>query len=68
MAINKKLSVRGCWKMVNAIQNAKTLEEVRERCAIAQDWLKENEVIDNEAYDELMMAVSFIYRETYHTA
>lgn len=63
MKVNTKLSVAGCWKMVNAIQNGKTAKEVRSRCMIAEQWLKENEVIDNAEYDELMMAVAFLYRE-----
>jgi len=64
--INKRLSVKGCWKMVNAIQNGKTPEEIQQRCAIAMNWLDENEVIDNDTYDELMMTVSWLQRESYH--
>lgn len=68
MTINKKLSVSGCWKMVNAIQNGKTPEEIRSRCRIAEEWLNENEIIDNDTYNSLMMTVSFIHRESYHLA
>lgn len=64
--INKRLSVNGCWKMVNAIQNGKTPEEIRQRCAIAMNWLDENEVIDNDTYNDLMMTVSWLQRESYH--
>lgn len=64
--INKRLSVNGCWKMVNAIQNGKTPEEIRQRCAIAMNWLDENEVIDNDTYNDLMMTVSWLHRESYH--
>jgi len=66
MEINTKLSVNGCWKMVNAIQNGKTPEEIRKRCVIAAKWLDKNEVINFEQYDELMIAVSFLHRESYH--
>ena len=66
MKINKKVSVAGCWKMVNGIQKASTPEGIRERCRIAEEWLKANEVITNEEYDDLMMAVAFQYRESYH--
>ena len=66
MEINKKVSSAGCWKMVNAIQKASTPESIRERCRIAEEWLNANEVITNEEYDDLMMAVSFLYRESYH--
>lgn len=54
--------------MVNAIQNGRTPEEIRERCNIAEEWLQANEVIDNETYDSMMMTVSYLYRESYHTA
>ena len=68
MAINKNLSVKGCWRMVNAIQNGKTPQEIRERCQIAEEWLKANEVIDNDQYDNMMDAVAYMYRESYHIA
>ena len=68
MEINKTLSKAGCWKMVNAIQNGKTPEEIRERCRIAESWLMANEIIDNEEYDELMMTVAYLRRESYHLA
>ena len=64
--INTRLSVAGCWKMVNAIQNGNTLEEIRERCHIAAEWLNANEVISVDEYDSMMVAVSYIYRESYH--
>lgn len=64
-AINKNLSLSGCWRMVNAIQNGKTRGEIIERCSIAEAWLTANMVINNSQYDELMRAVSYIYREAY---
>lgn len=66
MKINTKLSVAGCWKMVNAIQNGGTADEIRNRCTIAEQWLKRNEVIDNDQYNDLMLAVSYLYRESFH--
>lgn len=67
MTINRTLSVKGCWAMVNNIQKARTPEELRERCGIAEEWLKANDVITNDEYDDLMMTVAFLYRESYHT-
>lgn len=66
MAINVRLSVNGCWRMVNAIQNGRTPQEIRERCGIAEEWLKANEIINNDEYNDLMMTVSYLYRESYH--
>lgn len=64
-AINTNLSLKGCWKMVNAIQNGNTPEEIRRRCNVAEEWLKANTVISNEDYDDLMKAVAFLYNESY---
>ena len=66
MKVNKNLSLSGCWKMVNAIQNGRTPGEIRDRCNIAEKWLRENTVISNSDFDDLMMSVAFIYRESYH--
>lgn len=66
--INPRLSVKGCWKMVNAIQNASTPKEVRERCDIAEEWLVANTVITSEEYNDLMMTLTYLFRESYHTA
>ena len=68
MKVNTKLSVSGCWEMVNRIQNGKTAEDIRERCRIAEQWLRANEIIDNETYNDLMMTVSYLHRESYHMA
>lgn len=65
--INTKLSENGCWKMVNAIQNGKSPAEIRERCNIAEMWLKANEVIGCDIYNDLMMTVAYLYRESFHT-
>lgn len=66
MAINTKLSLNGCWRMVNAIQGGRTPAEIRQRCNIAEDWLNANEIISNEEYDDLMMTIAYLYRESYH--
>lgn len=63
--INTKLSLSGCWKMVNAIQNGKTPTDIRKRAAIAEEWLRANEVIDYDQYNELMKATAYLYRESY---
>lgn len=64
--INTNLSVEGCWKMVNAIQNGNTPQEIRKRCLIAEEWLKANTIITNDQYNDMMMAVSYLFRESYH--
>ena len=51
----KSLNLSQCWRMVNRISNM-------EQVAIAEEWLKKAN-ITNEEYDDLMMAVSYIYRE-----
>lgn len=54
--------------MVNACQNGRTPLEIRERCNIAEKWLLENENIDVATFDDMMRAISFIYRESFHVA
>lgn len=66
MAINKRLSLRGCWRMVNAIQNGDTPKEIRQRAWIAAEWLKANEVISIDDFDELMDTVAFWVRASYN--
>ena len=68
MAINTKLSLSDCWRMVNRIEANATPAEIRRRCNIATEWLKANEVITDADYNDLMMAVTYIHRESYHTA
>ena len=63
--INTKLSLNGCWKMVNRIEAASSADKIRERCYTAEQWLAANEVITIEQFDELMNAVAFIHRESY---
>lgn len=58
IAINPKLSLKGCWEMVNRVN-------ALEKLHIAEQWLKANEVITNEEYNDLMMALSYISRELY---
>ena len=65
MTINNHLSLKGCWRMVNAIQKADTPEEIRRRCNIAADWLLHNDEITNDQYNDLMLAVTFFNRESY---
>jgi hypothetical protein len=67
MNINKKLSVSGCWKMINAIQNGETPQKIRERCHIAEQWLNANQVINFDQYNDMMMTVAYLHRESYHT-
>lgn len=64
--INTTLSLDGCWTMVNRIQLGRTSQEIRERCRIAEKWLRANKVISNDDFDKLMMTVALIHRETNH--
>lgn len=64
--INTKLSVKKCWDMVNATQNGKDPADIRERCKVAAEWLEKNEVIDYDQYNDMMMAISYTFRESYH--
>ena len=54
--INKKLSLKGCWAMVNRVDTI-------EKANIAESWLRENELLSNEDYDDLMMALTYLYRD-----
>lgn len=65
MDVNVNLSVKGCWRMVNAVSGGKSKEEILERCKIAEEWLRENVVISNLEYNDLMMALSYQRREAY---
>jgi hypothetical protein len=66
MVINTMLSLNGCWRLVNATQNGKTPQEVRERCAVAEEWLTANKVISMDDYDDLMNTIAYIVRDSYH--
>ena len=68
MKINTRLSIKRCWDMVNRIQAGDTPEEIRRRCKIAEEWVTKNEVISIDEYDDLMMAISWLFRESYHMA
>ena len=66
MKINTTLSLKGCWRMVNAIQNGETPKEIRRRAIIAREWLINNTVISLDEFDELMNTVAYLVRESYH--
>ena len=59
LPINPNLSLKRCWDMVNRIETV-------EQSQIAEAWLNANKVIDNEEYNDLMMALSYLRREAYH--
>lgn len=63
--INRTLSAGGCWKMVNRIQLGGTRAEIRKRADVAMQWLDANEVITADEYNDLMMTVSYLVRETF---
>lgn len=60
------LSSDQCWKMVNRIDLAPNAAEMRKRCIVAESWLVGNCIIDDEDFDQLMSAVAYLYRESYH--
>jgi len=59
--VNPNLSLNGCWKMVNSVNTFK-------KAKIAEEWLTANKVINNDQYNDMMMALSYLVREMYHTA
>lgn len=65
MNINTRLSLKACWEMVNRIQLAENAKEMIRRCRVAEEWLKKNEIISNEEFDELMNSVAYWSREAY---
>ena len=66
MPINPNLSIKGCWRLVNAIQNGKTSKEIRERAMIAQDWITANNNIDIDTYNDMMDSIAYLIRESYN--
>ena len=56
MPINTNLPLKRCWDMVNRV-------DTPEKARIAEEWLKANEIITNAQYDELMMALTWLYRD-----
>ena len=56
--VNTKLSLKGCWEMVNRV-------DTLEKATVAINWLENNELLSNEDYNDLMMALSWIMRELY---
>ena len=52
------VNVKKLWDMVNACQTVGD-------CTKAEMVIRNSDV-DNETYDDLMMAVSYICREAYH--
>lgn len=65
MDINVNLSVKGCWRLVNGIQNGKTPAEIRERASIAQDWITANKNLDIDTYNDMMDSIAYLIRESY---
>ena len=65
MDINVNLSVKGCWRLVNGIQNGKTPAEIRERASIAEEWITANKNIDIDTYNDMMNSIAYLIRESY---
>ena len=65
MDINVNLSVKGCWRLVNGIQNGKTPAEIRERASIAEEWITANKNIDIDTYDDMMHTICYLINESY---
>lgn len=65
MDINVNLSVKGCWRLVNGIQNGKTPAEIRERASIAEEWITANKNLDIDTYNDMMESIAYLIRESY---
>ena len=65
MDINVNLSVKGCWRLVNGIQNGKTPAEIRERASIAEEWITANKNLDIDTYNDMMNSIAYLIRESY---
>ena len=57
------MTVNEYWNIVNNIQVGKTPGEVRQRCNEAEKLIRADKTMDNDTFDELMMAIAFLYRE-----
>jgi len=57
--INPNLPLQRCWDMVNRIDTVA-------QANVAEAWLRANNIIDNEQFDDLMMALCYQRREAYH--
>ena len=65
MDINVNLSVKGCWRLVNGIQNGKTPAEIRERASIAEEWITANKNLNIDTYNDMMDSIAYLIRESY---
>lgn len=59
------MTLEECWTMVNGIQDGKTPQDVRARCAEVRECLAKNENISNKEYDDLMRTAAYLCRESY---
>lgn len=50
------------WKIVNDIQMATSADKLRTLCNNAEKLIREDTHISNEDFDELMQAISYLYR------
>ena len=70
MPVNTKISIKRLWNLVNAVQNGKTPQEIRERAAVAEEWISHNEAINKgkrfDIADDMMNALAYLVRESYH--
>lgn len=58
------MTINDYWKIVNDIQTAQTEKEIRKRCNEAEKLIRADNSISNDAFDELMMTIAYLYRES----
>ena len=63
--VTNHFSLSKCWNMVNRIDECDNDTEKLKRCEIAEGYLVGNKVIDDDDFDQLMSAVSYLRREAY---
>ena len=59
------MTIKEYWDMVNNIQVIDNQVKIREKCNAIEKMLKADNNIDNDAFEDLMMTITFIYRESY---
>jgi hypothetical protein len=59
------MTIKEYWNIVNNIQTAKTAEEMRKKCNNAEKLIRDDSSINNDDFDELMMTIAYLHRESY---
>ena len=56
------MTVNQYWDIVNSIPALNDSMDIRSKCNSVEKMLKSDDTLSNDDFDELMMAISFIYR------